>query len=302
MENKKKIIIITLTILVIIIALISSILFITNHNKENNKEELFDENSEEIVKQEESIDGKELLNKLLEDNDYKEIDINDQKLIKKYNSLKGPLIYYYNIESLDSVVSTLIFNAISYDIKNDDIEETSSDDTYTYGNIKKSLLDNKIKDLFGPAKIKITNDRSSDFISVNYGQLINVDLKYRIATLIDNNGNDYSFRFLGSEGTWAWPSVKPEPIKLVESREYADYILVVSKAIYSCPKDGETDKWTELVCSDSKCKNVIDEIKVNQEQYYTLNIDDYINNASTIYTIFKKDNNDFYYYKNIIDN
>lgn len=277
---------------------ISSILLFLLHNREKSS----NEKKEKTVNQEKNIGGKELLKKLLKDNSYKEIDINNEVLTKKYNALKGPLIYYYDIESLKEIESNLIFGAITYDIQNNDIKETSSDDNYTYGVIEKNILDNKIKELFGPTKIKITKNTKSDYISINYGTLENVDQKYRNAVLMNTEEDNYNFRFYGAEGTSASPILKPVPIKLVEAREFSDYILVVSKAIYSSPIDLEDDQWKIKVCSDSKCKKVIKEIKIVNEHYYTLNIDEYINEASTIYTIFKKDNKNYYYYKNIIDN
>ena len=57
------------------------------------------------------------------------------------------------------------------------------------------------------------------------------------------------------------------------------------------------------ICADIVCNKKIGELSVSsQERYFPLNIDDYLENAGIIYTIFRKSNDNYYYYKNIIDN
>ena len=307
---KNKIIKNTITIFIIIVVIIAFIFLgikVFNEGASKPKQETKkpETKKEEITiidekTPEEKISSDKLLEQLLLDTNYKKIDIKDKTLNKKYNALKETLIYSYNVDSVEDVGETLLFSAVTFNIKNNDIKVDKKDHDFIYGYIKKSLLDNQIKDLFNNDKIKISKN-NDDIISLEHGTIENVDNKYRNAVLFRETENDYYFRFYGAEGTWASPVLKPVPIKLVEAREYDEYILVASKAVYDSPINQEGNKWRMKICSDSLCNNVIKEIKVDKKHYYKINIDDYIKDASTIYTIFKKSENNYYYYKNIVN-
>ncbi len=306
---KNKIIKNIITIFIIIVVIIAFIFLgikVFNESASKQKKETKKETKKEEVTiihektPEEKLNSDRLLEQLLSDTDYKKIDIKDKTLNKKYNALKEYLIYPYNVDYIEDVGETLLFSAVTFNIKNSDIRVDKKDRDFIYGYIKKSLLDNQIKDLFNNDNIKISKE-NDNIISLEYGTVENVDNKYRNAVLFGETEKDYYFRFYGAEGTWASPVLKPVPIKLVEAREYDEYILVTSKAVYDSPIDQEGNKWRINICSDSLCNNVIKEIKVDKKQYYKLNINDYIKDASTIYTIFKKSENNYYYYKNIIN-
>ncbi len=306
---KNKIIKNIITIFIIIVVIIAFIFLgikVFNESASKQKKETKKETKKEEVTiihektPEEKLNSDRLLEQLLSNTDYKKIDIKDKTLNKKYNALKESLIYPYNVDSVEDVGETLLFSAVTFNIKNSDIRVDKKDRDFIYGYIKKSLLDNQIKDLFNNDNIKISKE-NDNIISLEYGTVENVDNKYRNAVLFGETEKDYYFRFYGAEGTWASPVLKPVPIKLVEAREYDEYILVTSKAVYDSPIDQEGNKWRINICSDSLCNNVIKEIKVDKKQYYKLNINDYIKDASTIYTIFKKSENNYYYYKNIIN-
>jgi len=249
---------------------------------------------------EEKLNSDRLLEELLANTNYKKIDIKDKTLNKKYNALKSDLIYSDNVDSIEDVSLSKLFSSVTYYINDKDIRVSKKEDNYTYGYIKKSLLDNQIKDLFNNDSIKITKEKDN-IISLEHGTIKNVNSKFRNAVLFRETEDEYYFRFNEAEGTWAAPILKPEPIKLVEAREYNEYILVTSKAVYDSAIDLDGDKWRINICSDPMCKNVINEIKVNEGRYYKININDYIKEAGTIYTIFKKSDNNYYYYKNIIN-
>ena len=304
--------IIVLIVIVISIILIS-IGIIIKSNMDNNKKtnEVINNNSvekqstkKEKSDQELKTETQELLSKFMSSSNYKKMDINDE-VLSKYNALK-PLIYYYDIYRLKGIGSNLIFSSITYDINDDNIrieKETNNENGYieSYGYIKKKLLDEKIKNLFGSEKIKITNENNDEYITLKEGKFENVSQKYRNASLISIEDSEYYFKFNDIKGTYAYPTLNPVPIKLTEIREYDNYVLFISKAVYSKRIDSLNDSNIMGICSDWYCNNKIDEVTVGNSQYFTVNIDEYINNSETIYTIFKKKKDGYYFYRNIIN-
>ena len=86
----------------------------------------------------------------------------------------------------------------------------------------------------------------------------------------------------------------------MDVREYDDYILVISKAVYRSQIDMEDNKLKMNVCEDVECNKVIEELTINQGQKFDINIDKYLDKAkSTIYTVFKKDEQNYHLYKSL---
>lgn len=310
MKKKVNIVIFLIIIILIILGILLTI-FITN-NLNSSKKEIKNNNDKVINNHNNNNntakeDNHDLFTMLLNDSNYKEINIMDKKLLDKYNSLKGPMIYYYNIDTLKDVSSSLLFNAVTNNIKDNDIRVEKAEGNYTYGYIKKDLIDNQIENLFGSDSVKMTKDINDGTISLNNGFLDNTDkAKYHYAELIEETTNDYYFKFFGlqGEGTWSWPSPKPLPIKMISAKEYENYILITSLAIYSKPANQDVieNKRKMSICEDIICNKIIEEITVNNEHYFSVNIDDYIDRAGKIYTIFKKKKDNYYFFKNILNN
>lgn len=300
--------------LIISIVLISVVVIIGKSKKETVTKEVLENPEESVEVKSEKIkddatlqkETKELLNTLLEDSNYKELSIIDEKLTYKYNSLKGPFIYYYSIDTIEKVSDTLIAGAVFYNIKDEDIIVDKKEDKYTYGYINKEKLNYPIKELFGNNDIQFSQKSGWNYL--NSGYLSNTTKEnYYHADFIEEKSGQYYFKFFGitGDGTWSYPQPQSEPIKMISARDYKDYILVISKAIYAKPDSSEAENGTRKmnICADTVCNKKIGELSVSsQERYFPLNIDDYLENAGIIYTIFRKSNDNYYYYKNIIDN
>ncbi|MBQ6477555.1 MAG: hypothetical protein IJI43_03900 [Bacilli bacterium] len=302
MKNKKIIIALVIILLLIIVFVCIKSFSKTENNSKKEKEKV-DPTPTNVIEEIEfdSTDVKEFVDNLLKE-DSTEFDINNQEINSKYQALMS-LIHWSSINSIKEIINKNdIFKAITYDIHDNDITEIKTEENSIIGSIKKETINKQIKNLFCTSKIKIALDKNDEDIIVSEGDMENTSQKYRHASLKEVTDNSYVFEFGDYEGTYAAPILKPFPNKIVSIKEYNDYLLVESRHIYSLGKERKEDSWIVKICSDRICTNVIDEVSVPVQHYFSVNIDKYIDKAEKIYTVFKKHKGHYYFYKNYIEN
>lgn len=297
-KNKKKILIVISVIIVLIIGIILTVCLLPKDNKAKDnmpKDNMTKDSVKNTTLDEKSLDD------LLESKDYKVVKSKDS-LNLKYEAL-NKIIYSQSVTSIDEIYEDTLFRAIAYKIKDENIKDLKEENGYQYGTINKELFDKQIKDLFNTDKIKITNDKSGDYKAIAFGNMESVSDKFRHAILIEEKDDNYYFKFYGGVGTYITPRIEPMPIKLYEIREYDDYYLLVSKAVYVALKEDAGDHWIMNVAKDSINEEVIDEVTAPKEAYFTVDINKYLDNAGTIYTVLKKtQDGNSYFISNRIDN
>lgn len=266
------------------------------HEKEEIKKD--EPQVKETKKEEPQIEIDDLIN----DEDYTIIEPNDYT-INIFDTLK-PIIYLHDIENIDDFYDNDIETIIGYNIKTEDIKDVKQEGKDNYGYINKALFDKQIDNIFGP---------NSDIISKRFDKMVkdpyvkptlsfkNADYEFRNGTILKETDNRFYFLFYKGTTTWAVPTFNNVPIKLVEIRIINDYLLLVSKAVYTtCYKKNETDDYaTVSVYMDFGCERKIDEFQVStHEEKYELDINKYLDNANNIYLVLKSDNKgNYYFYK-----
>ena len=131
---------------------------------------------------------------------------------------------------------------------------------------------------------------------------------YRYVYLVELDGENYKIKIIDNYGTYAAPRIYPFPMTVVNAKKIDDYILVTSKAVHLVGTTPSGDKWNMKVCnsmmdnSSNICNKEIGEELVNKGPFATIDIDKYLEEASTIYTIFKEEEGNYYFYKNFINN
>ncbi len=236
---------------------------------------------------------KPLLETLIDRNDYKIISTN-KEIDNIFNSIKRYIHEDSSRNTYREFKENELFSIAGYNIKKEDITNVKKGDFSTYGYVKKNLLDNQIKAIFGTDKIKFSKELAKDgTISINSGIFENAGDEFRNASLVSKTDDEYYFSFIAKEGTTGCPEAKNPPIKLVELRKMDNYILLIAKAVYTKIVDGNSN-FCEVEIYDNKpsekTKKLLDSIKVKAgNTSYDIDINKYIDNASEIYIILEKD-------------
>ncbi|MBR2678007.1 MAG: hypothetical protein IKE63_01135 [Bacilli bacterium] len=268
-------------IITILLAVVTILVVINNNKKINSNKKML---SEEL------IDRK----------DYKIISTN-KEIDNIFNSIKKCVYEDSNRNTYKEFKEYELFSIAGYNVKKEDITNIKKEDFSIYGYVKRDILDNQIKAVFGTDKIKVSKEESNDeMININTGVFENVGNEFRNIKLISKTDDEYYFSFYAKEGTSGCPEAKSPPIKLVELRQIDNNIILVTKAVYTKVVDGNSS-FCEVEIYDNypseKSKKVLDKIKVKAgSEPYDVDINKYVDDASEIYIILEKDKNGEYHF------
>lgn len=275
MKIQKKTIVIIYLIVIAILALIGIVNMI--HSASKNE-----------------VDSKSI-DELINEKKYTTIKQN-KEILNIFNSIKK-YVYNTNREGLSSFSKTELFSIIGYNIKKENITDIKEEDTYSYGYIKKELLDQQIQDIFGKENIRIaldSEDKSKK--TINGGVFENAGDKFKNAVLMEVTKKQYYFRFYRNEGISACPQMKNIPIKLMEVRQIDNYILLKAKSVLTRVVETEENQCTVDIINYN-VKDPLDTFKVEMGSTpYTIDIDKYTENAMDVYIVLKKGKRGKYYF------
>lgn len=272
---------------------------------ETQEEELTEEELDEMIEKE-KIDSLKLLEKLNKSNNYSILQNNDSSFYDKYKSLEFT-IYHENIYSFYNLNNDLIKSSIFNYTSLNDIDNIEKKEDKIYGYINKDIVDKKIKSLFNSKRIKVELTDAEDIYSnAHYDyNFINISNKlYRYVNLNNLKNNKYEVVLLDNIGTIPGPRVYPFPMKITNVKKYDEYILVTSKAVYTQGSQKSMKIYNKInmdsVINDEA--NKIGNETTKDFPFCKIDINKYIDKASTIYTIFKKDGDNYYFYRNFVNN
>lgn len=246
-----------------------------------------------------------LLTDLLTNKNYTNLPNTDALFYKKYEALNYT-IYTQNINSYSDLNNDLIKAAVFNNIYESDISITSDNGNEKNAYVKKEFVDQRLKTLFNNnVKVKV-DDYNNDTYNKYYFIKIS-DKVYRSISIIDLYKNKYQIHIDETYGSNQTPKTYPFPMKITSAKIFDDYILVTSKAVYLQQGVLENNKWKLWVYDKAnpamtKGAKSLGEVYVDKDHFCTVDLDKYINQASTIYTIFKKDGTNYYFYRNYINN
>ena len=234
------------------------------------------------------------INEFIESNNYSVIDITEE-IDNIFDSLKK-YIYTSDRNSIDDFKKEELFSIISYNVKSDDIIVEKQDGEYTYGYVNKDLLNDQIDAIFGKNTISI--DKNKYKMSISYGTFDNAGNIFKNAVLISQNDEEYYFRFYAGEGTSVCPTIIEIPIKLTEIRKIDNYLLLISKAIYTnCTSQESVNKNIINIYANPNKSNKLDSFELSLDtDKYEINLEDYIDDASEIYLLLKSDKKGNYHF------
>ncbi len=276
--TKKTIFVVALISILIIIGII--FIFILPAFFENKRVNQGNSNTVDVPEEQISID------ELIAESNYSVIE-STEEITNIYDSVKK-IIYYFDIEDIDNISKNDLSNITSYNIKRDDILNIKKEDNYSYGYIKKELFDKQIENIFGDNSTIMQNKLNKIVNSYNNLFYFNVGDDIKRGTIIEQSNDSYYFKFSGGEGTWAWPVLEKPAIKLTEIRKVNNYLLLISKAVYSkCSSENENNSATVTIYNDFENNNVIDSINIPLGATYNIDVDKYIDNASEVYLVLK---------------
>ncbi len=175
-------------------------------------------------------------------------------------------------------------------------------DSNIYGFVQKSYVEDKLKEIYNN-KVKV-NIGESVINKYDYNFITISNKVYRYVYIVESKGDNYKIKIVNNYGTYSSPRIYPFSMEIVDAKKIDDYILVTSKAVYLKGIELKNNKWTMSVCNSitkNYCNKEIERIEVEKGPFTTINIDNYLDTASTIYTVFKEEDNNYYFYKNFIN-
>lgn len=289
---KDKVFVIMLILLILVsFALVSVIIKkpVDNCKKECKCDKEIKEETKEI-KETEKTTGKYnygVISDLVESSDYTEMDINDSK-VNYIMSAMSDLIYKEDISGYSSLSKSEVVGVVSKLIKDEDIYDVddNKEPDYSYGYIKKATLNNYVSTLF--------LDEEYLALPMNSGMgLVNASSKFLNATVVSKTNDAYYFRFYAKEGT-AGPHPKIIDRKVVSVKEFTDSILIEEKVFYFDYND------VRKIYSDRDKTNIIAELDIDLNDYEklentTIDVNDYLDKAGTIYIVLEKNQGNYYF-------
>lgn len=295
MKAVKRTIIFIIIGIVIAIGLITSGIMISK-KKTDNKNTQEKSEATNITNQE----GQTNIDALINNKNYTLVEVNDE-IRNIYDSLKK-ILYYRDKSNLESIEEYDLTEILTYPIKSENITNVQSDDNnYSYGYIKKEIFDKQLNTIFGNNNQQIiqkfenikNNPKNNIFYFPNAGD------KFKRGILEKQENDSYYFKFYGGDGTWAYATMKSIPIKLIEVRKINNYLLLVSKAVYtSYSKDSETASTATInVYKDFALEDKIDQFQISvSEKNYEVDINKYLDSAENVYLALKADNKGNYHF------
>ena len=175
------------------------------------------------------------------------------------------------------------------------------DNNYSYGYIKKEIFDKQLTTIFGENNTEIIQkfENVKNNPNNNIFRFPNAGDKFKSGILEKQENDSYYFKFYGGEGTWAFATLKSIPIKLIEIRKINNYLLLVSKAVYtSYSKESETSPTATIsVYNDYSLNNKIDQFQISvSEKNYEVDINKYLDSAENVYLALKADHKGNYHF------
>lgn len=297
--KEKIIIIISILLMISAIAVLVSFNSGTKEVKDNKPVE------QKEPKQTTKETSMELLNYLINSTEYQTISNNDKSFYNKYKSLEL-IIYNSNVYSYKKLSNDEIISSVFNNLEESNIKNVEKKDNNIYGFVPKSYVEKQKKDLYNDEiKLKIGENIVNKY---NYNFVNIANKVYRYVYLVELKGENYKIKIVDNYGTYAAPRIYPFPMRIINAKKIDDYILVTSKAVHLVGTTQNNDKWTMKVCNNLKkdttniCDKEIGEEIVDKGPFATIDIDKYLEEASTIYTIFKEEEGNYYFYKNFINN
>ena len=228
-----------------------------------------------------------IITDLVESTDYEDISVDDSR-IKYILTAMDNLVYKEDIGGYTELSKADVISAVSKLIKDDDIYDVddNKEPDYSYGYIKKETLNNYASTLF------LGEEYLSLPIQDGMG-LVNASPKFLNATVVSKTNDAYYFRFYGKEGT-AGPHATVIYQKAINAKEFTDSILIEEKVFYFDYND------VRKIYSDRDKTNVIAELDIDLNDYEklektTIDINDYLDKAGTIYIVLDKKDGNFYF-------
>lgn len=230
----------------------------------------------------------------------KKISLNDDRFYQIYQKLQ-PYTYSQNrMNGIDSFTTSELTEISLTELNNDDFKLEEKEDGINYYSVDKEKLDDNLKKYFGK-EINIDYEINQSYILPNTHFDDGSGFNF---THYDKNENKYIGQFGGVGGMFLTP--KLELSKIFEAIIKDDIITIKEHAIYyENVSDPYDNKQIIDIYSDRNMQKKIDRKVYNSENIgeYTISVNDYLNDAATIVTTFKKDKktNKYYFEKSYIE-
>ena len=300
MKKNKGTIIIIVLLSIIILGLTTYICIDKGVIFKNNQKEL----TEEKTESEESTEK------------WENIALDDSRFIDLYNILKK-----YTYESSrgagaddfnNQELSMLAFATADY--SNVTFTETSKDQNGNItGTLDFSKSDISLKNIFGK-KTEIDFSKTKEYNGWTANSVYNLPRNNSLEKLnitcgfhidsYDKNTNKFEIKIVNGCGGTTGPSAKTIERKIISAKTNGDTIEVVEKAIYIDAPAVYDDNFNYIVYTDPTKIKYIEYLNFNQNEVVNkeINVNTYINEASTITHTFKlnKETNKYYFEKSII--
>lgn len=244
------------------------------------------DNSSDNLNQQSEIKNHGEIKDLLASDNYIKIDENNSK-IKHILSAIDDIAYEKNISNYDALSYKDITRAVSSFIKDEDIYNVTEDNGVKFGYISKETINDYFYNTF-------KNEKELALIEEESLQLKNASKEYYNAVVMESKKDSYYFKFYPKEET-SLPSPKIINRKIMSIKSFEKVVLIEEKVIYY---DFEEDSKT--VYSDRERTIIIDELNFDetdsqQVENTTIDVNNYLDKAGTIYIVLNKKDGNFYF-------
>lgn len=271
---------------------------------------IFKNNQKELTEEKTKTESEESTEK------WENIALDDSRFIDLYNILKK-----YTYESSrgagaddfnNQELSMLAFATADY--SNVTFTETSKDQNGNItGTLDFSKSDISLKNIFGQ-KTEIDFSKTKEYNGWTANSIYNLPRNHSLEKLnitcgfhinsYDKNTNKFEIKIVNGCGGTTGPSAKTIERKIISAKTNGDTIEVVEKAIYIDAPAVYDDNFNYIVYTDPTKIKYIEYLNFNKNEVVNkeINVNTYINEASTITHTFKlnKETNKYYFEKSII--
>lgn len=271
---------------------------------------IFKNNQKELTEEKTKTESEESTEK------WENIALDDSRFIDLYNILKK-----YTYESSrgagaddfnNQELSMLAFATADY--SNVTFTETSKDQNGNItGTLDFSKSDISLKNIFGK-KTEIDFSKTKEYNGWTANSVYNLPRNNSLEKLnitcgfhidsYDKNTNKFEIKIVNGCGGTTGPSAKTIERKIISAKTNGDTIEVVEKAIYIDAPAVYDDNFNYIVYTDPTKIKYIEYLNFNKNEVVNkeINVNTYINEASTITHTFKlnKETNKYYFEKSII--
>ena len=304
MEEKKK----NKGLMPIVIALVILILGLIGYIYYDDKVTILSSSEEKESKTEKEV---------TEGGNWKDIALDDSKFYSLYTTLKG-FTYDRSRGAGYKDFNRIELAALAYgtaEVSKDDftIISTNTEDGSTKASFNPNVVTKNVKEIFNNDDISIDYNRikSIDFynISAQY-ELTNSNIDKYISSCgfnidsYDETTNKLTVDFYQGCGGTTGPSAKITERKIISAKEKDDTIVVVEKAIYYEMTSYDNNVRYNIYGDNTK-QDFLGDVSSSQDQIsnVAINVDSYLDKASTITHTYKlnADNNKYYFVSSVIN-